>query len=238
MSLIIRIDVDRPYGKRGLIRHVASRLSSDYYLPQLTCLHYLGELATVLEILNSRDKPAHVFFRQCTAPTEHLRRLMEQGGHVFGLHLENSRSYDTFCREVAFMESRLGLPITTFSKHGSGVRKFGRNHYAPYEPAKYVEWAKAARMSAFFGNGQDPTVPCNSEANLLYYPAAFWLEPAWRDTRDYPLSWLLCEAKCRDVVMLLHPDNVVSDRSIMSEFLAALDGSHVTLATHSKQSHL
>ena len=30
-----RIDVDRPYGKQGFVRHVASRVSSDYFLPRM-----------------------------------------------------------------------------------------------------------------------------------------------------------------------------------------------------------
>ncbi len=35
MALIVRIDVDRPYGKQGFVRHVASRISSDYFLPRM-----------------------------------------------------------------------------------------------------------------------------------------------------------------------------------------------------------
>ena len=34
MALIIRIDVDRPYGRQPVLRHVLSRLSSDLYFPQ------------------------------------------------------------------------------------------------------------------------------------------------------------------------------------------------------------
>lgn len=230
MSLIIRIDVDRPYGKQGLIRHVASRLRSDYYLPRLTWLRYLDELSNILELLNSKGKPAHVFFRRCTLPTQHIRGLIERGGHVIGLHLEDSRSYETFRSELRLMESQLGLQITSFSKHGSGLRKFGKKHYPPYEPVKYLEWGKAASMRVFFGNGENPSLPCDSNASLLYYPSAFWLEPAWRDRYTYPLSWLIREAKQRDVVMLLHPDNVVSDTLIMSEFLAAVDQLPVALA--------
>jgi len=41
MALILRIDVDRPYGKRGFVRHVASRVASDFHLPRINRLGYL-----------------------------------------------------------------------------------------------------------------------------------------------------------------------------------------------------
>ena len=96
MALIVRIDVDRPYGKEGIVRHVASRLSSDYRLPRMNWLRYLDELKTILRILRANGKSAHVFFRKCTYPTPDVCELMEAGGHQFGLHLENSRLAETF----------------------------------------------------------------------------------------------------------------------------------------------
>ena len=63
MALIVRIDVDRPYGREGFVRHVASRISSDYSLPQMQWLGYLDELKTILGILSANGKSAHVFFR-------------------------------------------------------------------------------------------------------------------------------------------------------------------------------
>ena len=39
MALIVRIDVDRPYGKQGLLRHVASRVSFRLFFaaPRIGC---------------------------------------------------------------------------------------------------------------------------------------------------------------------------------------------------------
>ena len=61
------------------------------------------------------------------------------------------------------------------------------------------------------------------DGGLLFFPSAFWLEPDWRDTKRFPIEWLLSEAAERDVVMLLHPDNVTADPEIMREFRMAIE---------------
>lgn len=223
MSLMIRIDVDRPYGKQGFVRHVASRVSSDFALPRMPGLRYLDELKSILHILNTNGRTAHVFFRKCTYPTPEVCALMDEGGHQFGLHLENSRSEETFNEELLSLEQTLGRSVTGFSKHGSGVLHLGRHHYAPYEPERYLPWAKAAGMKYFLGNLENPGLPPTQDGDLVCYPSAFWLEPHWRDMKKFPLEWLLSEATERDVVMLLHPDNVTSDAEIMREFIAAVE---------------
>jgi len=223
MGLIIRIDVDRPYGKRGVVRHIASRISSDYFLPRIESLRYLDELKTILRILKANGKPAHVFFRKCTYPTPAVCELMEKGGHRFGLHLENSRSAETFQEELGSLEQSLGRRVVEFSKHGSGRLHLGRHHYAPYEPEKYLPWATQAGMKLFFGNLENPELRPVQHGALSFYPSAFWLEPYWRDTRKFPIEWLLSEAASRDVVMLMHPDNVASSAEIMREFLMAVE---------------
>lgn len=223
MSLIIRIDVDRAYGRQGLIRHVASRISSDFSLPRIESLHYLDELKVILRILNSKGKPAIVFFRKCTYPTSEVCRLMEAGGHQFGLHLENSRSAETFREELESLASFLQKPVAHFSKHGSGRLRLGRHHYAPYEPERYLPWARQCGLKYFFGNLENPEWAPVNDGGVVSYPAAFWLEPHWRDTAKYPIQWLLNEARRRDVVLLLHPDNVTASPDVMREFLIAID---------------
>jgi hypothetical protein len=223
MALIVRIDVDRPYGKQGVVRHVASRISSDYFLPRIETLRYLDELKTILRILQANDKSAHVFFRKCTYPSREVCGVMEAGKHEFGLHLENSRSSTTFGEELSALERTVGRKIVEFSKHGSGRLHLGRHHYAPYEPERYIPWAQEAGMKVFFGNLEDPQLRPVQEGELLFYPSAFWLEPFWRDTKKFPIEWLLEEAQARDVVMLMHPDNVTSDAAIMREFLMAIE---------------
>lgn len=223
MALIIRIDVDRTYGKQGFVRHVASRVSSDYYLPRMERLGYLRELKTILRILNSNGRSAYVFFRKCSYPSPEVRELMAAGNHQYGLHLENSRSAETFREELESLDRELGFRVSAFSKHGSGRQTLGRHHYPLYEPERYLPWARQAGLRLFFGNWEDPRLQPVQEGGLLYFPSAFWLEPEWRDTGKFPIEWLLREASERDIVLLLHADNVTADPAIMREFLMAVE---------------
>ncbi|HUI31071.1 MAG TPA: hypothetical protein VLX91_12730 [Candidatus Acidoferrales bacterium] len=219
MSLILRIDVDRPYGRRSLSSHVMSRIGSDFYFPAVRQLGYLHDLELILNLLNDSGLRSYVFFRRCTLPSGAVMRLIEAGGHVAGLHLENSRSFENFQNELRLLEWHLGCKVSTFSKHGSGVHKYGLHHYAPYEPEKYLSWAEKSGMKIFMGNLEDPTIlPRHYGDSILFFPSAFWLEPHWRDTKSFTIEWLVNEARTRDVVLLFHPENVIVDAKLMEHF--------------------
>jgi hypothetical protein len=219
MAIIIRIDVDRPYGKRPLLRHLLSRCGSDLYFPRTEALGYLRELKEMLQILSERGARAYAFFRRCTLPSDSIMELIEQGRHEIGLHLENSRSFETFHSECRLLEQHIGKKVMSFSKHGSGGAKYGYQHYPPYEPGRYVQWAKQAQMKVFFGNLEDPTLrPQPVDESLSWYPAAFWLEPFWRDTEKFSVDWLLAQAGESDIVLLLHPENVLCDPALVRDF--------------------
>jgi len=219
MALIIRIDVDRPYGRSPLARHLLSRLSSDLYFPKIAGLGFLTELRTMLIWLNEEGARAYVFFRRCTLPSGPVLELLEAGHHEVGLHLENSRSFETFREEMRIVEDHFGEKVLAVSKHGSGGSKFGFHHYAPYEPEKYVEWAQRVSMKLFLGNLQDPTVePRKAGDALLVFPSAFWLEPAWRDTQKFTVEWLLERARHQDIVLLVHPENVLAHPGLVADF--------------------
>jgi hypothetical protein len=218
MALIVRIDVDRPYGKSPLLRHVLSRVSSDLYFPKISAFGYLQELEVILQMLNGAEVRAHIFVRRCTLPSKPILELMDAGGHDIGLHLENSRTFGAFSEEKAMLESYLGRPVTSVSKHGSGRHKYGFHHYAPYEPDKYIDWARRSGMKVFLGNLEDPRIPRMTEAgDVTVYPSAFWLEPSWRDTRKFPIEWLHSHAVASDVVLLMHPDNVLADAGLTAD---------------------
>ena len=227
MALIVRIDVDRPYGKRPFVRHVFSRLGSDIYFPKIEAFGYLRELEIIVKMLNEARARSYVFFRRCTLPTKAILDLIDAGGHEIGLHLENSRSYETFSDEKDMLERYIGRPVTAVSKHGSGKRKYGLHHYAPYEPERYIEWTRRSGMKVFLGNLEDPTLrPLVGEAGLHVFPSAFWLEPSWRDTRRFPVKWLRTQASDKDIVLLMHPDNVLADTKLTQDLkglLGALD---------------
>jgi hypothetical protein len=218
MPLLIRIDVDRPYGKTPLPRHLLSRISSDLYFPRISAFGYLKELAMMLSWLNEASAPSYVFFRRCTLPSPQIVRLLMAGGHEIGLHLENSRSFATFAEERRITEKHVGRSIRTVSKHGSGGARFGFHHYAPYEPEKYIEWADRASMRLFLGNLEDPTIGPVTHNALTVFPSAFWLEPYWRDMQRFPIAWLVDEACRRDIVLLVHPENVLADEHLTQDF--------------------
>lgn len=218
MSIIVRIDVDRPYGRQPLTRHLLSRMSSDLYLPKIAGFGYLAELKTMLGWLNDAGAKAYAFFRRCTLPSLQVLKLMEAGGHEAGLHLENSRSLQTLQEEKKIVEQHCQRSVSSFSKHGSGGAKFGFHHYAPYEPEKYVEWAQRASMRVFLGNLEDPLLPSSNSNGLQVFPSAFWLEPHWRDTNRFTVDWLIERAHQHDVVLLVHPENVLADADLVQDF--------------------
>jgi hypothetical protein len=160
-----------------------------------------------------------VFFRRCTLPSAAILQLLDGGGHQVGLHLENSRSFDTFHQEIKILENHYGKRVLAVSKHGSGGAKFGFHHYAPYEPEKYVDWAERIPMKVFLGNLEDPTIErTTTEKGLSVFPSAFWLEPSWRDVERFPVDWLTEQAKQKDVVLLVHPENVLADLNLVTQF--------------------
>jgi hypothetical protein len=173
----------------------------------------------MLRWLSEEGAKAYVFFRQCTLPSPAIMKLLEAGSHVIGLHLENSRSLTTFQREKDLLEQHIGAEVHAFSKHGSGSGKYGFHHFPAYEPDRYIEWAQKASMRVFLGNLEDPTLePSKPHQGLTVYPSAFWLEPHWRDTAKFSLEWLLETATRRDVVLLVHPENVIADPNLVSDF--------------------
>jgi hypothetical protein len=231
MALIVRIDVDRPYGKTPFLRHVLSRIGSDIYCPKVEAWGYLRELEIILQMLNDAQVRSYVFFRRCTLPTKTVCDLMDKGGHVFGLHLENSRSFDTFVEEKAFLERYIGRQVFAVSKHGSGKYKYGLHHHAPYEPDKYIDWVRRSGMNVFLGNLEDPTLRPLEEKGLHVYPSAFWLEPSWRDTTRFTIDWLRDRAKSSDVVLLFHPDNALADPSLTEDLKLLLRSVETRLLT-------
>ena len=219
VALVIRLDIDRPYGRSPVHRHVLSRLGSDFYFPRVRAWGYLKELEEMLQLLNENHARAYVFFRRCTLPSAEVMKLLDQGGHEIGLHLENSRSFSTLAQEKGILERHIQRPVRTFSKHGSGGARYGYHHYAPYEPSRYLEWAGPGGFRLFLGNLEDPTLAPQQQANgVLSFPSAFWLEPHWRDTKAFTVEWLLDHARVRDIVLLVHPENVLGNPELTAAF--------------------
>ncbi|HTB32338.1 MAG TPA: hypothetical protein VK808_09955 [Bacteroidia bacterium] len=219
MALILRVDVDKPYGRAGLFRKVISKLAEDYWFPQkVQALGYLSHLEDFLQFCNSQKVSGYIYHRICTVPDDKIIKLLQEGKHKLGLHAENTRSYETFSEELSkFKKMTSPLAVESFTKHGSGELKLGRNHYPPYEPGKYKEWAVKAHISYFFGNGI-----CKSGNDFNnpdgYFENMFWIEREYRDPDFFDFGKLIREAKKQDVPVLIHPCNYNASRVVKEDF--------------------
>jgi hypothetical protein len=218
MSLILRVDVDKPYGRHNIIRKIASKLKEDFLTKLTIKWGYLSHLNQFLRFCNQKNVSGHFYFRLCTAPDRKILSLMKQGNHVIGLHLENSRNIGTVKQELEeFQKFFNEYSVNTFSKHGSGTYKLGKNHYPPYEPWKYKKWAEELGIRFHSGNGI-----AEKEEDLHsvdgYFENLFWLEPDYRNPNFCRIDDLIEVAKNHDVVILIHPSNFVADQNTRTDF--------------------
>lgn len=219
MGLILRADVDKPYGHSNLLRRVASKLAEDYFsIPIIGSFKYLSHLVEFLEYCNEQHIPGFIYHRACTAPNKKVRELLVSGGHKVCFHAENTRNFKTFSEELnSFKEKVKPLQVESFTKHGSGVLKLGKYHYPPYEPEKYMDWSGKVHTGFYFGNGI-----CKTENDLYsqnnFFPNMFWMERDCRDAQFSDLQKLLDAAKKQDVVVLIHPCNFHTSKIVSDDF--------------------
>lgn len=217
MPLILRIDVDKPYGHLTLGENMMSKLREDYWFPASTFLGYLKYLDKMVDFLNVEKIPANIFLRQVTIPKKGLLKKIIENGHKIGFHAENTQTFETFSKEVIkFKRSFSTQTINSFTKHGSGELKLGRNHYPPYEPEKYLNWANKLNMSYRFGNNTINDLNPIFE-HQGFFPNIFWLHPEYRDRQIYSSQWAVNMAKHRDLVVIVHPSNFYKELLIQED---------------------
>ena len=210
MGLILRIDVDKPFGRHTLIRKFCSKIMENYFPFVRIKIGYLSHLKEFIEYCNSNDIVGTFFYRLCTSPDPKTIELMEKGKHNAGLHLENSSSKTTFLEELNMLQSISGIKIDTFSKHGSGIYKLGKYHNPKYEPEVYKKWSKEFNISFPSGNG----IPLNShdlQSKDGFFESVFWIEQEYRAASFDRLEDLIKFATNNDAVVLIHPCNYIAD---------------------------
>ncbi len=218
MSLILRVDVDKPYGRHTLPRKIFSKIKEDYFPDFPIKIGYLSHLKQFIQFCSQNKVQGHFYHRICTAPDAETLAMQADGQHVAGLHLENSRSKETLKAEIDQLQSKIkNITIDTFSKHGSGTYKLGKYHYAPYEPLKYKQWASELGLKYPSGNGIAETA-VDLYANDGYYENLFWLEPYYRAPKFNKLTDVVEAAKSGDVTVLIHPCNFVADKQTKEDF--------------------
>lgn len=205
MSLILRVDVDKAFGRRTLVEKVLSKLREEAWFPSWQWQGYGRAAAAFADWLSERDVRGFFSFRLCTLPDqEQVRRLVLQG-HQIGLHSENTRSRATFADEVVRFKRRTGIDkVAFFTKHGSGRLKLGRRHYPPYEVEKYQAWSEEFGIPFPFGNGR---IGPDSDLSGAFLADMYWIHADYRDTEAYPLEWAVKKAKEVRLPVILHPGN-------------------------------
>lgn len=214
MSLVLRVDVDKPYGRANIIEKVLSKVSESYWLPSISAIGYLKHLKIFLTFLSEHNIRAHIYFRKCTLPpnTWFNESLLDR--HMIGLHAENTRSYDTLSRELDEMQKYFHpINISSFTKHGSGTWKSGRHHYPAYEPDKYLKWAERLENPFMFGNEEVYDVNGFHEENN-YYPGMFWIDRYFSNGKTPDFQWIINYARDRNVIVIIHPSNFVADKRV------------------------
>jgi len=217
MSLILRIDVDKPFGHHNMVSRIKSKISENYFnINWLLNSGYLMHLKELLDHLNGIKISAFIYFRYCTAPDKDVLNLLEAGEHHFGFHAENTRTEDLFLNELRLFEAEVGMNALSFTKHGSGKEKLGKNHYPKYEENKYIEWGKK-HLSFYFGNGilKNKNLT-NSEE--IYFPNMFWVHSSYRDESLFDISKVIKKARKEDVCIIIHPSNYYTFEIVKNDF--------------------
>ena len=223
MPLILRVDVDKPFGNSNFVNAVRSKLSEDYWYPNWPIFNsnYLGQLAGFLRHCNAEGVSGHFYFRMCTVPDQRISDLMNAGGHKAGVHAENTRNLKTFEAEWKKLANECPLELESFSKHGSGELKLGKHHYPPYEPDRYRDWANTMGVDYRFGNDLCDS-PSDFNGEQDFYPKIFWIERDYRKPEFSTLEQLVESAKDNVVPVLIHPSNYDSTKDVKDDFTALI----------------
>lgn len=215
MPLILRIDVDKSYGRSNLLQKIASKIAENYWLPAIPYLGYLHDLRKLLLYLDSEAIKAHIYFRKCTLPPKTWFHTQILDGHKLGLHAEDTRNYETYLKELTDVQNYFGLQkISSFTKHGSGNWKSGRNHYPPYECDKYLQWGESSGVPFLFGNSEDINIANTHQGRFPFYPSAFWIDRPYTDYSLSSLRNIADTAKNRNIIVLMHCADFAGEKNV------------------------
>jgi len=210
MSVILRIDVDRAYENR--ILHYM-RVNQELFMG-IDSLEYLESCKEVIKDLDDRGIKASIFFQPFTVPNKEFAYELMKDGHSVGLHAVHTKDFKDFTRDLDKISRRFDGKICGFTKHGSGKLKLSRRHDPKYDSEKFIEYAKQSDLRYFLGNKENPEEREKIIDGLLYFPSAFWLNRNYREDK-FTIDWLAEESVSRTIVVLMHPEDVVSGTELM-----------------------
>jgi hypothetical protein len=214
MPLILRVDVDKPYGRSSFMKKVMSKIREDYWFPAIYLFGYLDDLKQFLYFLSKVRIKAHIYFRKCTLPPISWLKESFLDGHKLGLHAENTRNIETFKKELEEVQSYFSsYKLNSFTKHGSGILKLGRYHHPPYEPLKYLNWAGILGIPYFFGNEEINELNDCVQMNQ-FYPRMFWIEMFNGKNAGCSFQRIVDVGREKNVVVISHPANFIANKEV------------------------
>ncbi len=203
MGILLRIDVDNPYGYSDLLRKTFNFFALNYFFPPLPKLH-LSNFKKLLEDLEDRGIPVNFFFKPKTLPSKELSVQIIKRNEV-GLHAVQVHTFEKFEEELKKVNARFGNKVRGFSKHGHWRNWVGERGSVPgYNPNKLLKYARKAKLKYFAGNYENPTYKPEIVQGVHYFPSAFWLNERFRN-KKFTLNWLFQNSQVRDIVVLMHP---------------------------------
>jgi len=218
MPLVLRVDVDKPYGRKNVIQKVLSKIKEDYWFPSISALGYLSHVKYFLDFLANNNIRAHIYFRICTLPPNEWLSNTFLSQHLIGHHAEDTRSLETLTIENKIIQSfMLPLEVSSFNKHGSGNLKLGRHHYPVYEPEKYREWAIRLGIPFLFGNEELVKTSTVYSKQNGYYPNMFWIDRTYSESDQLPLEYVVRKAEYENIVVIIHPANFAADELVVNK---------------------
>lgn len=217
MPLVLRVDVDKPFGRANFKEKVLSKVREDYWFPAISSIGYLYHLKRFLSFLSVNEIRAHIYFRKCTLPPNSWLDESILDEHMLGLHADSTRNFNTFKKELEEVQAYFSpRKLTSFTKHGSGKWKGGRNHYPLYEPDKYLQWSKTLSIPFLFGN-RIVEEPSEFYCHDQFYPSMFWINNLHRDCERFTLQWAIDVAKENNVIVIIHPANFVACEQVRDD---------------------
>ena len=209
MPVILRIDVDNPYGWHSFPRKVLNYFSINYRrLPiRYGILGYLDKAKLLFQELIDVQVPATWFFLPQTRPPKQFINSLLKNKHEIAYHAERTSSLRDFNSDLELLSKRLPSQILGFSKHGSGELKLSKYHTAEYELETMLEIGQEAGMRYFSGNNENPTSQAIQKNQILVFPGAFWINENYREVKKYSINWLIENASTgKSYVVLTHPN--------------------------------
>ena len=204
MAILLRVDVDNPYGYKTFREKTLNYLALKYDFPKIDTLGYLRYLKILLKDLEERGITATFFFKTTTIPKTNLRNQILKK-HEVGFHAVRTRTFNEFSKDFNKVNIAFKGEVYGMSKHGSGIWVGKeKRHTREYNVSRCIKYAKKLGLKYFSGNDEDPRMEKTVVNGIIYYPSAFWINKKRRKPQ-FTIEWLIEESSRKDIVVLLHP---------------------------------